>query len=136
MKTINPIIIPFLFLATFFWLNNTPLTNAALSPNKVEKYYIIHDVSRNLEEDGQGDIIRIVKVKDARPLNANELRNSKVIVVELSDEEIGNLVTHDSDGQVIRKIDIIKLVDKQNNEEITKTTFIDLVSKSVADVTP
>ena len=136
MKTINSIIIIFFFSSTFFWLSNTPLTNAALSPDNVEKYYIIHDVSRNLREDGQGDIIRIVKVKDARPLNANELRNSKVIVVELSDEEIGNLVTHDSDGQVIRKIDIIKLVDKQNNEEITKTTFIDLVSKSVADVTP
>lgn len=91
------------------------------------------------DDDGQSRIGEVIAISKTKP-NANELRNSRVIIMDLTKDEIITLLMINDEGKKIVKIDIEKIkeiVDEGKINAQKKQSIMDsLLNRDAVVVNP
>ena len=104
-----------------------------------EYYVFIEKTNPVNKDDGQSLPGEVIAISETKP-NANELKNQQVIVMDLTIEEVQQLLMTDTEGKKEVKLDVDKLqniADESKVDETQKQDIMDnLLSRDVTLVEP
>ena len=84
-----------------------------------EYYVFIEKKGPVNSDDGQSKIGEVLAISENTP-NDNELKLFKVIIMDLTEDDIATLLMSDESGKKVSKIDIDSIKDIKNKEKISE----------------
>ena len=92
-----------------------------------KEYYVFIEKTNPVNaDDGQSVLGEVIAISETKP-NANELQNQQVIIMDLTKEEIEQLLMTDDQGKKEVKIDVDKIKNIADESKVDETKKQDIM---------